>query len=62
MISAKSVGEILALAVVVFVTEKWLRPWYKRLSPKVQDMILVVLAVNASMGMWWLIAWASGLR
>lgn len=58
MISAKSVGEILALAMVVYATEKWGRPWYNRLSEKVQSMILVVLAVQGSMVMWWLVSLA----
>ncbi len=56
--TAKFVGEILALAVAIFIHFKWGRPWYNRLSEKVQSMILVVLAVQGSMVMWWLISLA----
>jgi len=60
--TAKFVGEILALAVAIFIHFKWVRPWYNGLSAKVQDMILVVVATLGSLVMWGVIAWASGLR
>jgi hypothetical protein len=56
MISAKFVGFVLALVMAVYADRKWVRPWYNRLSEKVQSMILVVLAVNGSMVMWWLVS------
>jgi Mg2+/citrate symporter len=59
---AEYVGYILAFAVAIFIKYKWVDPWFKRLSAKVQDMILVVMATLGSLVMWGVIAWAGGFK